>query len=1106
MRCNKGFAFALAFSMALGYSSLLAQEDDGLDVFNDLVAEPAKEAPAKQDAEVAPAADAPAPAADEKAPAVAPAANDDEFDKLLDEAPAPAPAAPAEAPAPAAEAVVEAPAPAVEAVVEAPAPAVEAVVEAPAPAAEAVVEPAPAAEAVVEPAPVAEAVVETPAPAAEAAVETPEPAAEKKAEPAAVAAMTEAEALLAEITAAEELRRASLDEQAMEEIAAADLAYLKRDWDEAFRLYDLASKHLNDRAATAELREKCRSRKAEAKYQSGRRSMLEGNREEAVKSFEDAVKLHHEQALRDLDALKSDAPQEAEKDVSDIVHRMNDKEYKSSRDVYRSRLRKARQYYTTAEFEKAYEECELVLRARPNDTEAIRLRELISQRINRIERRELLTTREEMMHQVNKAWRPVYASDSAQLEPVDGGTAQSKPVDKGTLSQEQSIENRMKAMKLPSVSFRPPATLVDAVEYFRQASKDFDLPDVPAEERGINIVLRLNSALTGGAQAGGADDGDAFSSSASSDDEAASAGGPVPQIPAIVASNISLWQALDQVCQVTGYKFQVSGPFVIVMPKDATIDDFITRSYNVLDLFVDRVSNAATDIRESRGSNFGGGNTLEASDGGSQERDWKQFFAEMGVAWPPNSSISYIKTIGKLRVTNTADNLAVFEQALNDLNVTPTLVEIETRFVEVSQEDLNSLGFEWLLNSDYSLNIGNKLGRVLGIKPGAFQQYTSGGSTMINSKTVTLGGITTTDEVTTETIGATQSVGWRRIPYRQSVTKVYGDTAYSTRVRNRRNLGINAVGGTSDYQNGNRFLSTVGNPISGAGESDNDQFMRINGFLGNADLSLILHMLSQRTDTDLLSAPKVVTKSGQQAVIKVVTEYIYPQDYDVTIESSGNSGGGWNSSGGNSQILAMVEPQNFTMREVGVILDVTPEVTAEGSMINLELKPQVVDEPVWHDYGMKVPNTSSSSSSLLQGLNLDLAIQNLEDLAGLSEILGGQKEQEYYTVPMEQPFFHIRSIDTHLSIYNGATVVMGGLITEERKAMDDKVPFLGDIPFIGRIFRSRSEWSNKRNLLIFVTARLVDPRGRKVNIGSGDDVMTTGNTLVPTTPAPTSQD
>ena len=47
--------------------------------------------------------------------------------------------------------------------------------------------------------------------------------------------------------------------------------------------------------------------------------------------------------------------------------------------------------------------------------------------------------------------------------------------------------------------------------------------------------------------------------------------------------------------------------------------------------------------------------------------------------------------------------------------------------------------------------------------------------------------------------------------------------------------------------------------------------------------------------------------------------------------------------------------------------------------------------------------------------------------------------------------------------------------------MDDKIPFLGDIPFIGRLFRSHSEQTSKRNLLIFVTTRIVDGRGREMH-------------------------
>ena len=89
----------------------------------------------------------------------------------------------------------------------------------------------------------------------------------------------------------------------------------------------------------------------------------------------------------------------------------------------------------------------------------------------------------------------------------------------------------------------------------------------------------------------------------------------------------------------------------------------------------------------------------------------------------------------------------------------------------------------------------------------------------------------------------------------------------------------------------------------------------------------------------------------------------------------------------------------------------------------------------------------------------------------------------WYDAPMNQPFFHVRSIDSKVSITPGATVVMGGLITEARRAMDDKVPFLGDLPYIGRLFRSHAEQTIKRNLLIFVTGRLITPAGRELSIG-----------------------
>jgi general secretion pathway protein D len=76
-----------------------------------------------------------------------------------------------------------------------------------------------------------------------------------------------------------------------------------------------------------------------------------------------------------------------------------------------------------------------------------------------------------------------------------------------------------------------------------------------------------------------------------------------------------------------------------------------------------------------------------------------------------------------------------------------------------------------------------------------------------------------------------------------------------------------------------------------------------------------------------------------------------------------------------------------------------------------------------------------------------------------------------------QPIFSTREISTEVTIFDGATVVMGGLTRDEVKTVNDKVPVLGDIPGIGRLFRSEGEARQKRNLLIFVTANLVSPGG-----------------------------
>ncbi|MBQ2624795.1 MAG: hypothetical protein IJG18_06830 [Kiritimatiellae bacterium] len=1095
--------------------------------------EPAAEEPAPAAEEPAPAAEEPAPAAEEPAPAAEEPAPAAEEPAPAAEEPAPAaeePAPAAEEPAPAAEEPAPAddePAPAAEE--PAPAPAVEEpAVDEPAPAAEEptagdkkiddtldllnelagedevptnkVEEPAPAS-AADEPVPVADEpvpVTEEPVPAAESEESAVKQRLQNRKDG----------GLIGEILTVEKLRREAMDTQAMREISEARAAMTSGEYAEAVRHYGIAAKLLNDSEKSKIYKAECTEGIAEGLYRAALEEERTGRRARAIKYMEKAVDLRHPKARRQLEAWLSTVDPDALKtDVSEISHRRNDADYKARRETERRHLKRARQLLAQREIDRALDECELVLVKDPYNQEAIRLRDSIVRKSDVILKQEREVAREKWMADVDKAWRPPYATDAKDRDDKKGATVKAKPdPNNRERTIEQTIIQRMKEMRLPAISFKPPATIIDAVEYFRGASKDFDRPEIPLEQRGFNFVLKTPEAVRMQAAAAASEDADDFSDTGS--DDAAGGGGPlgVPVIPMITASDITFYDALKLVCESVEYKFTVQGPIVMVMHKDMSVEELVTRSFPVLSSFTEKMESAKGDITTMRSSNSGFGGSSRKNDDGeeNEERDWKEFFSLLGVKWPEGSSIFYVKTVGRLFVKNTQDNLAEFENVLAQLNQQVTLVEIETRFIEVCQDDLNSLGFEWILNSDYTLGLNKHLAKALGIRGGSF----GSGATLASSPNSSSSSSSSSSTSTADSpFGSSASGGGTTDSSSSIAPTPSADTSSTTtttmpsgwtRGGRNRNVGINKFG--EDYSTGQRYLSTLGNHISGESKSTNDQFMKLNAFLGSADLSMILHMLSQRSDTDLLSAPKVLTRPGEEAVMKVVTEYIYPTDYDVQLQSSSSSGNG-NNGGSQSAILAVVEPQSFTMREVGVILQVTPTLTDDGNVVDLELNTQVVDEPTWKNYGMRIPFTGNSSDLSIgtwpQPPTLEGFAPTTEQLApvwdtmmaayvnlinSLANRLGGTSNNiTYYDAPMEQPFFHVRSVDSKVSVYPGATIVMGGLITEARKAMDDKIPFLGDIPFLGRFFRSHSEQTSKRNLLIFVTTRIVDGRGREMH-------------------------
>ncbi|MDR1438197.1 MAG: hypothetical protein LBI69_04025 [Puniceicoccales bacterium] len=206
----------------------------------------------------------------------------------------------------------------------------------------------------------------------------------------------------------------------------------------------------------------------------------------------------------------------------------------------------------------------------------------------------------------------------------------------------------------------------------------------------------------------------------------------------------------------------------------------------------------------------------------------------------------------------------------------------------------------------------------------------------------------------------------------------------------------------------------------------------------------IMHAVEQHSGSDLMSAPKVTVLSGKTAEIVVAQEMRYPEDYDE-IQSAVGSGSNLTTSTSAGVTITAGTPRNFKTRNIGVEMTVTPFVENDGK-ITLQLEPTVTEFEGYVEYG------------------------------GVSVAVAGGTT---VTVPSGffQPVFTTRKIRTEVTIENGATVIMGGLTREEIKSVRDKVPILGNIPVFGKLFQSNGKSSQKRNLLIFVTARLVDPQG-----------------------------
>lgn len=181
---------------------------------------------------------------------------------------------------------------------------------------------------------------------------------------------------------------------------------------------------------------------------------------------------------------------------------------------------------------------------------------------------------------------------------------------------------------------------------------------------------------------------------------------------------------------------------------------------------------------------------------------------------------------------------------------------------------------------------------------------------------------------------------------------------------------------------------------------------------------ILLHALEEDVNTNVLSAPRVVTLDGQEAYIMVGTKRPI---ITSKIESS--------------QISVGISKQLAYYEILGIELNVVPKICGDG-YINMLLYPSV---------------TSSTT-----------------DTPATSQV-GESTSTDFY------PIIDVREVQTQVLIKDGETIVIGGLIKEVKNESVIKIPLLGDIPYLGQLFKRTTVDTEKVDLMIFITASILDP-------------------------------
>lgn len=786
---------------------------------------------------------------------------------------------------------------------------------------------------------------------------------------------------------AEAARHEMAVRDARQSVQEARLAYQAKRYTDAEKHYRDALSVLPQSASTAAFAEFIRDSLSDALIAKAIDYRLVGRRDEAISFLREAISLSPKnkraqvELTYTLDAQRTN-PALSPRHVGDV-------------EEVRRLLELGYGYLDLGKFDEAISTFEAVAKYDAYNSAAQRGIEQATQRKAAYYNSARNAVRAGMLADVDKLWDETKPEGAPSDEDTSNATA---PVLAGVDTELQdAFATGLAEMKIPSIVFED-AGIMDVLEALQNQIRRFEAQGSSAG-RAINLTTKFGNPESDGYKE------------------------IMGRTITLKLTDVTVKEVLDILASQLGvsYYYTTTGVELSFSGKD--FGPLIDRTFTVPPHFFD----SATAAEESE----------DEDDGFDDEENEGRIFVRrvnpaqalksMGISFPEGATARYSPSSRQLHVRNTAYNMEEIQDLLNEPLQEERQIVLNVIMMEVSEDDLEQLGFDWMFN----VNLKGELQAAGGAEQAAstatgIPMFAGAGHPESRPQGVTSGLRSGTQVLSPD--------GMDHLISRGSVSSFRDDIA-------------------------TRSPSIFG----------------IRGVWNAVDVTFIMNGLSQRKGVDLLRNPRVIFSPGmeEQVTFADVTEMFFPETWEPSEIAS--SGGNFNNNDDDdngagpsgSTIATGAIPTDFVrfgmtddaIGGFGTILQIhSAEISENGQFVTLALTTTTNEFEGFINWGSPI---------------------NTAQWDGSGEVQYFELTPNYILQPMIKRYVQ----NTKITLVPGSVLVMGGLKEAKFVRFEDKVPVLGDLPLVGRLFRSEGEQRIRKALIYFAKVDVVDPTGRDVRTG-----------------------